>query len=102
MSGRVAARVARVELVDRRDGRTAGTAVVRAGTVILLSAVPVNMDAGELLTYDDDGHEIDRRSALGASARRAVENRCWADPSGNRVLGAASAVPCGHAEPWTP
>lgn len=77
-AGRVSGRVARVVLDDGAGHRS--TARLVGGTFTAISDGRLKTLAGELISYDAAGTEIDRRPVPG----RAMD-RCYTDPAGNHV-----------------
>jgi hypothetical protein len=105
ISGFVSQRVAAVVLDDGAGHRSA--ARLADGTFVVLSDGDLAEDEGELISYDDQGREIDRRPAFDLGA---VDTTCWADSNGDVVVHGATeknaspppASGCGNAEAWAP
>jgi hypothetical protein len=109
-------RVARVVLDDGAGDRTEARLV--DGIFAVISAGDTGTGRWMLISYDADGHEIDRRQVLGAARMRSG---CWVDKAGRYVLHDVDEVGrvvlleedhtltvnppperCGRAEPWAP
>lgn len=105
IAGFVSPRVAKVVLDDGEGHRS--TARLADGTFAVLSDGDLADGKGRLITYDQQGREIDRRDAFDLGP---VGTSCWIDPAGTVVLygmdrknaPAPSPEGCGKAEPWTP
>lgn len=105
ISGFVSRRVARVVLDDGEGHRS--TARLADGTFAVLSDGDLAANGGELISYDAQGREIDRRPAFDQGP---VGTTCWLDDAGKVVLfgmdrkdmPTPSPAGCGRAEPWAP
>lgn len=102
VAGFVHRRVAKLVLDDGAGHRS--TARLADGTFAVLSNGGLVPRKAQLISYDAQGREIDRR---GAFDRGHGIITCWQDPAGTVVLRAEPKVPdfaggCGKAEPWTP
>lgn len=103
LAGFVSRRVAKV-ILDHGNGHHS-TARLANGTFVVVSEGDVADRRGELISYDDQGREIDRRPAFDLGP---VGTSCWVDPQGTVVLygkevkdaTAPPSVNCGKAEPW--
>ncbi|WP_155372614.1 hypothetical protein [Catellatospora vulcania] len=104
IAGFVHRRVTKVVLDDGEGHRS--TARLADGTFAVLSDGHLAARKGLLISYDEQGREIDRRDAFDLGV---VGTTCWVDPAGRVVLYAMdrknapdpSPVGCGKAEPWT-
>ncbi|WP_144118611.1 hypothetical protein [Catellatospora sichuanensis] len=105
VAGFVHRRVAKVVLDDGAGHRS--TARLADGTFAVLSDGDLAARKGRLISYDEQGREIDRRDAFDLGV---VGTTCWVDPAGKVVLYGMDRkhaptpppVGCGKAEPWTP
>ena len=95
VTGRVSARVHRLVL-EHGDGHGTTTArLVRGAFGLLTTGAGVNKNA-QMVSYDADGREIDRRPLFPPHGRY---DRCYKDPAGNVVYG-KPGPDCGPADPW--
>ncbi|MEU8078998.1 hypothetical protein AB0B31_26595 [Catellatospora citrea] len=105
VAGYISRRVAKVVLDDGQGHRS--TARLTEGTFAVLSDGALAPGKAQLISYDDQGREIDRRYAFDLGP---VGTSCWVDPAGKVVVygmdrknaPTPSPAGCGEAEPWAP
>lgn len=103
VAGYVSRRVAKVVLDDGQGHRS--TARLAEGTFAVLSDGALAPGKGQLISYDEQGREIDRRPVFDLGP---VGTSCWIDPAGKVVVygmdrknaPTPSPAGCGKAEPW--
>jgi hypothetical protein len=95
VTGRVSARVRRLVL-EHGDGNRTTARLVRGAFGLLTVGAKVKLNA-QLVSYDADGREIDRRPLFEPFDRLG---RCYVDPSGTVVYGKPGPT-CQPADPWT-
>ena len=92
--GRVSSRVHRL-MLERGNGKSTAARLSGGAFGILTTTDDVQMDA-ELVSYDAEGDEIDRRPLFVDS--RSFE-RCYTDPAGKVIYGEPGSD-CLPADPW--